>query len=161
MEGEKSGGDGGDSEEEGKGVDGEKEGGTKTEEGESVVTGLGEDMTELETGGGMAEDGFEVEDVGFERVRGERKGEEKEREREREEEKDGEEMAFVSGEDLKGMEKDFEEETERFTRRRRKMMMMRRVFSFRHFLFPPIFLLFLFPFLSFFFFGRSFIFLFF
>ena len=38
-------------------------------------------MAEFETGGGMAEDGFEVEDMGFERVRGEREGEEEERER--------------------------------------------------------------------------------
>lgn len=125
MEGEKSGGDGRNGEKEGKGVNREEESGAKTEKGESVVARLGEDMAELETGRGMAEDGFEVEDVGFERVRGEREGEKEERERDGEEEEDGEEMAFVSGEDLKGMKEDFEEETERFKmRRRRKMMVM-------------------------------------
>lgn len=96
IEREKSGGDGGDGGEEGEGVDGEEEGGAEAEEGESVVSGFGKDMAEFETGGGMAEDGFEMEDVGFERVGGERESEEEEREREGEEEEDGEENTFVS-----------------------------------------------------------------
>lgn len=117
VEGEESGGDGGEGGEEGEGVDGEEEGGAEAEEGEGIVAGLGEDVTELEAGGGVAEDGFEMEDVGFERVRGERESEEEEREREGEEEEDGEENALVSGEDLKGMEEDFEGEDEEETQR--------------------------------------------
>lgn len=88
MEGEMREGDGREGGEKGEDVDREEKRRTKTEEGEGIIARLGEDMAELETGGGMAEDGFEVEDVGFERVRGERKGEEEERERESEEEED-------------------------------------------------------------------------
>lgn len=113
--------DGGDEGEEGEngGREGEEE--FETKERESFLTGFSQDMTRFEARGGTESDGFEVEDVAFERAGREREGKEEERKREGEEKEDWEENAFVLEENFEGIGEEFKEERKgRSTRGRRR-----------------------------------------
>lgn len=77
----------------------------KTEERQRFVSGFFQDVIRFNARGGSESDGFEVEDMAFDRAGSKRKGKKKERKGKGQEKEDWDKNVFVSEENFDGIGK--------------------------------------------------------